>query len=204
MQLTRILAIRHGQTDWNAHGRIQGHLDIGLNDTGREQARRLGDALLGQEVAAIYSSDLQRARHTAEQVARATGAQVVLEPALRERAFGVFEGLTHTEIEQRWPEDARRWRQRDPAFAAQGGETLVEFHARCVGAAQRLAGAHRGEVIALVAHGGVMDALYRAALRLPPEAPRTWALRNASINRLLHGEEGFGLVGWDDGAHLPA
>ena len=204
MLLTQILAIRHGQTDWNAHGRIQGHLDIGLNDAGREQARRLGDALLGQEVAAIYSSDLQRARHTAEQVARATGAQVVLDPALRERAFGIFEGHTHTEIEQRWPEDARRWRQRDPAFAAQGGETLVEFHARCVGAAQRLAGAHRGEVIALVAHGGVMDALYRAALRLPPDAPRTWALRNASINRLLHGEEGFGLVGWDDGAHLPA
>ncbi|MFZ4652414.1 MAG: histidine phosphatase family protein [Rubrivivax sp.] len=204
MLLTQILAIRHGQTDWNAHGRIQGHLDIGLNDAGREQARRLGDALLGQDVAAVYSSDLQRARETAAEVSRATGAGVVLEPALRERAFGVFEGLTHTEIEQRWPEEVRRWRQRDPAFAAQGGETLVEFHARCVGAAQRLAGAHRGEVIALVAHGGVMDALYRAALRLPPDAPRTWALRNASINRLLHGEEGFGLVGWDDGAHLPA
>lgn len=203
MEVTQVLAIRHGQTDWNVQGRIQGHLDIALNEAGRAQARSLAVALDGTELAAIYASDLQRAQATAAEVARATGASLVLEPALRERAFGTFEGLTFPEIEQRWPDDARRWRERDPTFAPGGGESLVAFHARCVQAAQRLARAHPGQAIALVAHGGVMDALYRAALRLPPEAPRTWALRNASINRLLHGEEGFALVGWDDGAHLP-
>ncbi len=199
---TRICLIRHGQTAWNAAGRVQGHLDIGLDATGRDQAERLGAALVGEGLQALYSSDLARAHDTALAVARHTGLPVLRDPRLRERGFGQLEGLTHAEIAQRFPAAALRWRQRDPAFAAPGGESLQQFQARCVPAVAELAARHRGQCIALVAHGGVLDALYRGATGLPPDAPRSWQMSNASINRLLWHGEGFVLVGWDDAAHL--
>ena len=116
--------------------------------------------------------------------------------------FGVFEGKTFAEIEAHWPEQARRWRQRDPEFAPEGGESLLQFRQRVTGTAQRLAASHRGEQIVLVGHGGVMDVLYRAATGQELQAPRTWELGNAAINRLLWSEQGFTLVGWSDRRHL--
>lgn len=201
-QATRLIALRHGETAWNRDTRIQGHLDIPLNDTGHWQGQRLGQALAGEAIAAIYASDLSRAWDTASHVAQATGAPVVVEPALRERSFGRFEGRTFAEIEAESPEEARRWRQRDPHFAPEGGESLVQLYSRVVAVAERLAARHPGELIALVAHGGVMDVLYRAATRLDLQAPRTWHLGNAAINRLLWTPQGFSLVGWGDVGHL--
>lgn len=202
MQATRVFAIRHGETAWNAQSRVQGQLDIGLNAVGRAQAQRLRPALEGESFTAVYASDLLRARETAEAFAVPAGLAVQTDRGLRERAFGIFEGLTYAEIEQRWPQDSQRWRRREPAFAPEGGESLEDFQARAVQAAARLAAAHGGETIALVAHGGVLDALYRAATRAGLSAPRTWELGNASINRLLYSAEGFVLVGWNDRQHL--
>ena len=199
---TRVIAIRHGETCWNAEARIQGQLDIALNETGRWQARRLAEALAGTGIAALYASDLQRARQTAQPVADSTGLPVVTDTGLRERGFGVFEGRTYVEAEQRWPELALRWRRRDPDFGPEGGEKLADFYARSVACATRLAAAHPGETIALVTHGGVLDCLYRAATRAGLQASRTWQLGNASINRLLYSPEGFTLVGWADAMHL--
>jgi probable phosphoglycerate mutase len=199
---TRIFAIRHGETAWNVDTRIQGQLDIPLNATGRWQARRLAEALAGETLHAVYASDLVRASETAAAVAAAVGVPVVTDSGLRERAFGVFEGLTFNEIEQRWPPLSQRWRQRDPLFGPDGGETLDGFYARCVGRAAELAERHAGQTIVLVAHGGVLDCLYRAATRLALQAPRTWLVGNASINRLLHTPDGFSLVGWSDTQHL--
>jgi probable phosphoglycerate mutase len=202
LDATRIIAIRHGETAWNVDTRIQGHRDVPLNDTGRWQARRLAGAIAGEELSAVYASDLGRAHETAQAVARVAGLDVVPHPGLRERAFGVFEGHTFAELEARWPEDVRRWRDRDPDFAAEGGETLRDFYERCVAVAADLAARHAGQQIALVAHGGVMDCLYRAAARVELSARRTWQLGNASINRLLHTPQGFSLVGWSDTQHL--
>ncbi len=199
---TRLVVLRHGQTAWNAGQRIQGQLDIPLDDTGRWQAARLAQALAGEGLHVIYSSDLQRAHATASALQAATQAPLHTDAALRERGFGHFEGATFTEIEQRWPEDALRWRRRDPDSAPGGGETLLDFQARCVGAVTRLAAAHAGQSIAIVAHGGVLDCLYRAAVGIDLAAPRTWQLGNASINRLLFHGDGFTLVGWNDNAHL--
>ena len=201
-QATRILAIRHGETLWNVDSRIQGHLDIGLNDTGRWQAERLGLALKDEPIAAIYASDLSRAHDTALAVSRHTGVPVQAEPGLRERSFGEFEGRTFAEIETELPAQAQRWRQRDPAFTPAGGESLFMLEARVLSVAARLAAQHPGEQIALFAHGGVMDILYRAATRLDLQAPRTWALGNTAVNRLLWSPEGFSLVGWADVQHL--
>ena len=199
---TRIIAIRHGETAWNVLTRVQGQLDVPLNDTGRWQAQRLRQAVADESPAAVYSSDLLRASETARSVASAAGVPVRSDSALRERSFGIFEGYTFQEIEQRWPDQSLRWRQRDPDFGPEGGETLREFYARCVSGATRLASAHAGQTIVLVAHGGVMDCLYRAAARISLTAARTWRLGNASINRLLFTHAGFTLVGWSDTSHL--
>ncbi|RYX92795.1 MAG: histidine phosphatase family protein [Comamonadaceae bacterium] len=199
---TRIIAIRHGETAWNNDTRIQGHTDIPLNDTGHWQAARLAQALSAEPIAAIYASDLSRAWETASYVGRALGVEVVADPGLRERGFGTFEGRTFADIEKETPEQAQRWRKRDPEFAPEGGESLITLRERVVVTAARLAAKHPGELIALVGHGGVMDVLYRAATRLDIQAARTWALGNAAINRLLWTPEGFSLVGWADAQHL--
>ena len=201
---TRVLAIRHGETAWNVDTRIQGQLDIGLNDVGRWQAQRLGQALADEELSAVYSSDLSRAFDTAQAVADGAGLSVQVDAGLRERDFGVFQGQTFKEIALRWPEQSERWRKRDPAFGPEGGETLQVFYQRCVATAERLAAAHPGQTIALVAHGGVMDCLYRAATRLDLQAPRSWLVTNAAVNRLLYSGEGYALIGWADSSHLDA
>jgi probable phosphoglycerate mutase len=199
---TRIIAIRHGETLWNVDARLQGHLDIPLNDVGRWQAERLGQALADEPITAIYASDLSRAHDTALCVGHTTGVSVAIEPGLRERHFGEFQGKTMAEVEATFPEQAQRWRQRDPAFAPTGGESLVVLRERVLATVEKLAAQHPGELIALVGHGGVMDILYRAATRLDLQAARTWELGNASINRLLWSPEGLSLVGWSDVQHL--
>ena len=201
---TRVIAIRHGETDWNAQTRIQGHTDIALNDAGLRQASRLAEALAGAGITALYASDLRRAMQTAQAIAVRCRLAVSADAGLRERDFGIFEGRTWAELERLWPEQANRWRERRGDFAPDGGESLVDFSARCVGSATRLAARHPGETIALVAHGGVLDCLYRAATRIALSAPRTWQLGNASINRLLFNGEAFTLVGWSDTHHLDA
>ena len=199
---TRILAIRHGQTAWNADKRIQGQLDLPLNATGLLQARRVADALADEPIAAIYCSDLDRAVQTAAPLARHKQLPLRCDPSLRERGFGEFQGLTFDEITQRWPEQALRWRRRDPDYGPEGGERLSDFHDRCVAAAWRLAGAPPGQTIVLVAHGGVMDCLYRSAVGVGVSATRTWQLDNAAVNRLLWSPQGLSLVGWNDLSHL--
>lgn len=199
---TRIVAIRHGETAWNADGRLQGQLDIPLNALGRAQAARLAGALRDEGLTAVVASDLGRAWQTAEALAAPLGLPLRPEPGLRERGFGIFEGLTRDEVAARWPEAHARWHRREPDFAPPGAESLVDFSARCVRAAAAAAQAHAGGVVALVCHGGVLDCLYRAATGLALDAPRTWQLGNAGINRLLYTGEGFTLVGWNDQRHL--
>ncbi|MCF8211908.1 MAG: histidine phosphatase family protein [Rhodoferax sp.] len=203
---TRIIAVRHGETDWNVDTRIQGQLDIDLNARGHWQAQRVAMALAEEAVDAIYSSDLKRAHSTALAIARytpqETARQVQLTTGLRERGFGVFEGQTFAEIADQWPEDARRWRQREPDFAPPGGETLLQLRDRVASTLEALASQHLGQQIVLVAHGGIMDALYRLATQQDIAAPRTWELGNASINRLLWSPDTLTLVGWSDTRHL--
>ena len=206
MESTRILAIRHGETAWNLGGRIQGHLDLPLNATGRAQAQRLARALAERDaIDLIVSSDLSRALDTARAVADATGAPLVTERALRERCFGDFQGRTFAEISAAWPEQAERWRRRDPAWSPPGGqgESLLQFQERVTQAAQRLAAENTGKNIALFTHGGVLDVLYRAATGLGLQDARSWQIGNAAVNRLLWSPAGgLTLVGWADTTHL--
>lgn len=200
--ITRILAVRHGETDWNRDTRIQGHTDIDLNDHGRWQAQRLAAALRDEPIAAFYASDLARARETALAVARAHGASVQTHLGLRERCFGRFEGHTWAELEAQHPQETGAWRQRLPDFAPPGGESLLQLQARVLAAVGALAQRHPGEQVLMVAHGGVLDILYRAATRLELQAPRSWTMTNTAVNRLLWTPQGLSLVGWADTGHL--
>ena len=203
MDATRIIAIRHGETAWNADSRIQGQRDVGLNATGRWQARRVGEALAGEPIAAVYSSDLGRAHQTAEHIADVTGIPVVPNEGLRERSFGIFEGKTFDEIHEHFPEHAQNWRRRIPDWQPpECGESLIELRERVHATMVELAAKHPGELIVVVAHGGVLDTLYRIATGQEVNSPRTWELPNGAINRLLWTPEGFTLVGWSDTQHL--
>ncbi|MDR7308139.1 histidine phosphatase family protein [Rhodoferax saidenbachensis] len=206
MAATRITAVRHGETAWNVDTRIQGQLDIGLNERGLWQAERVGAALAEETIDCVYSSDLTRAHTTAQAIARHAhnphARAVRLHRGLRERGFGSFEGQTWADIAEKWPEESRRWRQRDPHFAPPGGETPLQLRERVALTLNEIAQQHLGEHIVLVAHGGVMDMLYRLATQQELHAARTWELGNAAINRLLWTPDALTLVGWADTRHL--
>jgi 2,3-bisphosphoglycerate-dependent phosphoglycerate mutase len=203
MEATRIIAVRHGETAWNVDARIQGQLDIQLNETGRWQARRVGWALASEPVTAVYSSDLCRAHETAHWISQQLGVPVTAHQGLRERRFGMFEGRTFDEIHQTWPDHAHNWRKRIPEWEPpEGGESLIQLRERVSRTMQDLAGRHPGEQIVVVAHGGVLDTLYRIATGQEVNSPRTWQLPNGAINRLLWTPQGFTLVGWSDTQHL--
>ncbi len=204
MQVTRILAVRHGETAWNRDTRIQGHTDIDLNQHGRWQATQLAHALREEPIAAFYASDLSRAFATAQAVAQLHGQSVQTHAGLRERCFGRFEGHTWAELEARFPDETLAWRKRVPDFAPPGGESLLQLQERVVATVDQLARRHPGEQVLMVAHGGVLDILYRAATRLELQAPRSWTMTNTAINRLLWTPEGLSLVGWADTGHLQA
>lgn len=206
MEPTRILAIRHGETAWNVDTRLQGHLDIPLNDMGLRQAQHLAQALVQREaIDAIYTSDLSRAHTTALAIAQAVGRSVRVHAGLRERHFGAFQGRTFAQIETELPEQAWHWRKRTPEWTPPGGgESLIVLRDRVIQTVDALAAAHAGQHMVLVAHGGVLDILYRAATRLDLQAPRTWQLTNTAVNRLLWSPQGLSLVGWGDTSHLDA
>ncbi len=202
MNATRIIAIRHGETDWNVQTRIQGHMDIDLNDKGLWQASRLAPSLADEGLAQVYTSDLSRAKVTAQAFAHALAIPLLEDLGLRERHFGIYEGLTWQELEELHPQEARAWKSRDPHWVPPQGESLEMFRLRIVTTINGLAAKHLGEQIAIVTHGGVLDVLYRVATHQFDQSPRTWSLGNTSINRLLWSKEGLHLVGWGDQAHL--
>jgi broad specificity phosphatase PhoE len=157
--MRRILLARHGETAWNALGRLQGVTDIPLNDAGRDQARALGTALADAGIAAVWTSDLSRARETGEVIAGALGlAAPRIEPALRERQFGVFEGLTRHECASQHPEAWQAWMAQ--TGTPPGGELREAAAARLADALRRIADASvddpRDGAVLVISHGGIM------------------------------------------------
>ncbi|KVD00135.1 histidine phosphatase family protein [Burkholderia ubonensis] len=207
MATTQILFIRHGETAWNRIKRIQGHIDIPLADSGLAQAQRLAVRLAretrdGARVDAIYSSDLMRAQQTAQPVADALSLPLVLRAGLRERAYGIFQGHDSTEIEARFPDAYAAWQTRDPGFEPEGGESQRAFYHRVLHALEPIVAAHPGGRIACVAHGGVLDCVYRFANGLDLAAPRNYQLLNTSINVVDYVDGRANVVQWADVSHL--
>ena len=200
--MTRICFVRHGETDWNIELRMQGHIDLALNAKGEAQAQAAGRCFIGVQVAALYSSDLLRARQTAQPISLALGLSVLLCPALRERNFGRCEGLTFEQIVEQFPDDARAIRRRDPDYAASGGESRRQHQARILECIAVLEREHRGQSIVIVTHGSVLDVVYRRVHDLPPEAPRDYPIPNAGINWVSVDGERWLIESWGETPHL--
>jgi broad specificity phosphatase PhoE len=196
--MRRILLTRHGETAWNALGKLQGHTDIELNDVGRDQARALATALRGAGVIAVWASDLARARQTGEIVAVALGlAAPTVDPELRERRFGVFEGLTRLECEAQHPAAWRDWvaQTGEPP----GGEPRSESAARMgrvlarIAAAATVPPADEGTVL-VISHGAVMRLWLMHAL-----GQTVPLIANGATYVVEHRAEGVSAVLFSDG-----
>jgi len=159
--VTKVLLVRHGETDWNLGNRFQGHADPPLNETGRVQARELAATLAGRTFDAIYASPLRRAFETAEIIAAPHSLEPVPLDGLREVDVGGWQGLTRDEIEERFPEHYRRWL--DFGEGWDGGETYEEMGRRVVRTLLELARKHRGETLLCVTHGGPIRAAFASA-----------------------------------------
>ena len=199
---TRLCIVRHGETAWNAEHRVQGQLDVPLNAVGEAQALAAARALAQERFDAVYSSDLERARKTAEPAASALGREVLLDRDLRERHYGVFERLTYAEVKTRYPEDYARFEAREPGFNFRTGESLKSFYDRSIAVVERIAGGHRDQSILVFTHGGVLDMFYRHVTGLGISAPRDFGIPNAGLNRLEFGARGWVIRAWADVAHL--
>jgi broad specificity phosphatase PhoE len=149
--MTEILLARHGETDWNNGRRVQGHTDIPLNAAGVAQARVLAEQLATEPLIAVFSSDLSRALDTATVVADAHALEVTVDPRLREKNFGTWEGLTDLEIAERFP-DAVRGQWGD-------GETTDEVAERVLGVLDRIRRLHPDGSVLVVSHGGPLRAM---------------------------------------------
>jgi probable phosphoglycerate mutase len=199
---TRFCLIRHGETDWNTEKRVQGQIDIDLNAVGVAQARALQPSLSGHSFAAAYSSDLMRAWRTAQIATVGMGFAVSPEPTLRERHFGVLQGVTSQEARVQYPDVFRHHHARTPDYDYENGESLIVFSVRVTAGLEALAARHGGQSVLAFTHGGVLDIVYRAATGRTLEAPRDFTLPNAAFNWLEHGPDGWRLISWADCGHL--
>jgi 2,3-bisphosphoglycerate-dependent phosphoglycerate mutase len=202
MDVTRILLVRHGETDWNATGRIQGHSDTPLNAAGHEQARRVARRLAREPVQALYSSDLARAFQTATAIGHTLGLPVVTSPRLRERQYGVWEGLTAAEIQARFPEQFAEWRARSTDFAPPQGESRSQLLTRALAELQAIARRHAREVVVVVTHGGFCYVLINHILGSVDGDRREFAFGNASIHTLEVIAERWSVISVNETAHL--
>lgn len=199
---THVIAIRHGETAWNSEGRFQGHLNSALNRAGLAQAEALGEYLARERFDVLLSSDLGRALQTASAIAMRSGHEIVVDPGLRERRMGIFQGLTPSEAQARYPGEYARFSTRDPDYVIPEGESVRQLFERCVASFTGLARRHAGLTLAAVTHGGVLAMLYRHARAMPLEAPRDFPLHNTGVNRFRHRAGAWQLQSWGEVAHL--
>lgn len=199
---THVILIRHGQTDWNVAGRWQGHSDIPLNDTGRSQAQAVAQRLKKWELTAIYTSDLSRASETATIIGQTLGLKPAVIPAWRERFCGDFEGLTNSDIAERFPEQWAKLQQGH--LELPNGETTQELSGRIIPSFETLLASHHGQRFAVVSHGGVLRVLISNVLGLDADAPARLSVSgNTGLSVIQIGEHGYRRLSLlNDTAHL--
>lgn len=204
-RVCRFCLIRHGETPWNAERRIQGHTNIGLDPEGVHQAELAARwlAALPNRPDILYSSDLLRARMTAERLAERLLLPIRELPEMRERCYGLFEGMTYDEARQLYPADYASFEHRLPDYAfPQGGESLSTFSARVVSCLKGLAEKHVGQTVALVTHGGVLDIVNHFIRDNPLDFPRDFHIPNSGLNWIQVTDAGWCIESWGETRHL--
>ncbi len=204
--LLALLAIRHGETVFNVAKRYQGHSDSPLTETGRNQVSALGRRMAKMEFDTLISSDLGRTQETASIIAGYTGHAVETDSRLRERNYGVLEGLSVPEINAGYSDVQERLDANDPDYIIPEGESHRQHYERNLAVIEELQSGRSGPKVAMVVHGGVLDSLFRYVARLPLDQPRCFIATNASLTIIRHGIF-YGTVRWvietwSDTAHL--
>jgi len=199
---TRFILVRHGQTEWNLVERYRGRADIALNDTGREQARRIAQRLVGEPIVAVYAGPLRRTLATAEPIAAAKGLSVQLLTGLIDIDFGVWQGLTPDEVAVRYPGDYDLWLNQPDQVHFPGGESLRQVRDRAMSAVRALAEKYAGETVVLVSHKIVNKVILCAVLGLSEGA--IWRIEqdNAAINRFEFQDGAWLVQSLNDTCHL--
>jgi probable phosphoglycerate mutase len=197
-----LYCIRHGESAYNAEGRIQGQSDIALSELGQRQSAAAAWALAGLPIAAVYSSPLARAIQTAAPIARELGLDVQTDPRLMEIHAGVFQDLTRADIEQRYPAEIARWLSGDPDFQIPGGESRRELAVRGLAAFRAIAAAGHPRA-AIISHGGLMAAALKALLDIPA-ARHPFVFQNGSISQIEINDGAVRLLTLNQVEHLQA
>jgi len=201
MEKTRVTVVRHGETEWNLSRRVQGQKNSNLTNTGIRQAEYTSQALKDEKFDVLYSSDLQRARETAEIINKPHNLEHRIDIDLRERNFGIMEGLTLDEVQEKMPEVYAGYRQRDENFTIPDGENLLQLYKRVKNCANRIVKENEGKNILIVTHGGVLDCILRMVFDYPLSGIRKFSLYNASINRFSVLKEVWLLEEWGNINH---
>ena len=202
---TRICLIRHGETEWNAAKLIQGQTDTPLNATGVNQGLMLAAKAAKYNFNAIVSSDLIRSFNTAKFIAEKCGLQVKIQPLLRERHFGIFQGISAVEGSKRFPKAYAFYKARDLEFDFETGESLNNFTLRVHKAIDILTSHYCDQTIAVISHAGVLDVVYRMATGRKIDTPRDFDIPNCALNWFRFDSHGWHLEAWneDDVANVP-
>ncbi|TWO70363.1 histidine phosphatase family protein [Caenimonas sedimenti] len=200
--MTELILIRHGETDWNRELRFQGHVDVSLNATGLEQARRIAARMAGEKCDALYASDLLRAQQTASPISTQLALQSLTEAGLREQSFGRVDGMRVDDIKEQHPEAWEGWLRFEEDYAMPEGESTRQFHGRVMEAVQRMVAAHPNQTVVVVTHGGVLDMIYRTARSLGLNGPRQSDIPNAGLNRIRVRGDAIDILNWADTQHL--
>ena len=191
--MMRLILVRHGQTEWNAGGRYQGQSNVALSDTGRKQARFLAERFPVRQLDAIYTSDLDRAKETAECVGKRLGLTVYQEKAFRELSFGDWEGLTYQEISSRWPEEAEKLFTAPDELVIPHGETFRDLQKRALDKIYSLYERHIDQTVAVFAHGAINKTILAGLMHIPLHY--LWSLRqdDTAVN-ILRLDDGYVMV----------
>lgn len=198
----KLIAVRHGETEWNVEGREMGQLDSRLTQRGAEQAKALAGRLGRERISALYSSDLGRAIQTAEMISLATGVAVAIDAGLRERHMGVFQGLTKAEMAKRFPTEYSDYRRIGHAYQIPQGESGAQRLARSIRVLTEIAERHRNETVVAVTHGGFLMGFFEHVLGVPPGNGWRFKRRNAAYNSFEYFNEEWRLETWNEIGHL--
>jgi len=201
--MLHLMLVRHGETEWNVQRRYQGQSDVPLSELGRRQAKRIAERLAGQKIDAIYSSDLELARETARVIAEEHGLDIIPEPRLRELKFGILEGLTFDEAQERFPEMINAWLE-DFTNTPKDGEAIDLFNARIIALLDDLKKVHDEQTLLLVGHGGSLSEILRVVLGLSREKRWYLEMQNASLSEVSIAEDYVSLTRMNDTCHLAA
>ncbi len=199
---TKIIVVRHGETEWNRKHIFQGQMDSELSELGLKQADAAASALADEPIDVIYSSDLGRAQQTATIICKPHNLPVLMDQRLRERHLGVFQGLKKDEMLTHFEDDVKQYRSGDPDHVIPGGESSRQRYERSTACLQDIAQKHAGENILIITHGGVLRGFLEMVLHLPMNGKRRFSLYNASIARFSLYHNHWMLDSWGETWHL--